>query len=400
MSNAHVYALGVMIVPLEQAFGWSRVQISSGLLIASVIAVTCAPFMGMAIDRFGPRRVVLLGLCLYSIAVGGLSLATTSIWSWWALWVFLAVAHLHIKPTAWVTAISSVFSSTRGLALGTLLSVAGIGAIITPAITVFLLETFGWRLAYVLLVACWGVVVIPLVFFLFWSPKDKRRGGTSQLAETDQRMHEGVQLHEGYSTPVFYRFAAAAFLMSAGTMALVVNLVPIMTSLGRPLETAAAVAGLLGVMQLVGRLSGGFLMDRINARLVVGFAAAMPAISGLLLLSFPGSLIGLICAVLVLGLATGAENDGLAYLSARYFGLRNFGALFGTCAGMITLGLGVGPVLASYGYDLRGSYDLVLWCIIPISLVNAYLFLSAGPYPSFDKSESSTGQVVQPSQVG
>src|SRR5690349_19291781 len=82
----HGYSLGVMIGPLEREFGWSRAQISAGPLIISMIAIVAAPLVGSAVDRFGPRRIAVFGVLFFCSALGLLSTATTSIWSWWGLW--------------------------------------------------------------------------------------------------------------------------------------------------------------------------------------------------------------------------------------------------------------------------------------------------------------------------
>ena len=56
----HVYALGVMIGPLEREFGWSRAQISAGPLVTAIMALVLAPFAGRALDRHGPRKIALI----------------------------------------------------------------------------------------------------------------------------------------------------------------------------------------------------------------------------------------------------------------------------------------------------------------------------------------------------
>lgn len=393
-SSTHVQSLGVMMPSLEREFGWSRAQISAGLSVGAVVAVTCAPVMGMAIDRFGPRRVVLLGLFLYSLALSGLAMATPSFAVWLALWLLLSVAHLHIKPTAWVTAVTGQFTKSRGLALGVLLSISGLGAIVTPVATLYFVGQLGWRLSFVALPLAWGVFVLPLVYSLFWSAKDHPRKRLGSPVD-GRGANFGVMLREGFTSPIFVKLALATFLLSSSAMAVIVNIVPILMSFGRPIETAATVAALIGVMQVVGRLLCGLLMDRMRASLVVAGTALLPGAACLLLLLLPHSLQAIIIAVALLGLATGAENDGIAYLAARYFGMRNFGALFGTLAGLVTVGLGTGPILASYGFDMTRSYQGVLWAVIPIAVLVSALFLSMGPYPKFE-----TGAAERASERG
>ena len=123
-------------------------------------------------------------------------------------------------------------------------------------------------------------------------------------------------------------------------------------------------------------------MDRTNARLVAATFAIVPAGTSILLLLEPHSTLITIIAVGLLGLASGGENDCLGFLASKYFGMRNFGTLFGAMMGLVTLGLGIGPILGGYVYDLTHSYAPLLLLTIPISLTVGLLLLTAGRYPS------------------
>jgi len=107
----------------------------------------------------------------------------------------------------------------------------------------------------------------------------------------------------------------------------------------------------------------------------------LPVFSSWLLIASPGSATAASAAVLILGLALGAELDLVAYLTSRYFRLENFGLLFGTIGGLITLAGGGGPWVISLVYDFHHSYLPVLWAISPMCLISAALFLFLGPYP-------------------
>src|SRR5262245_33684777 len=108
--TVYIYSTGVMIAPLEQEFGWKRAQISMGPSIVAVIGAVAAPFMGMAIDRFGARRIAIAGVIGLCSTLALLSQAGPGIWSWWALWGLVALVHPFVKPTVWTAAISSLFS--------------------------------------------------------------------------------------------------------------------------------------------------------------------------------------------------------------------------------------------------------------------------------------------------
>jgi len=389
--TVYVYTTGIMIKPLEEEFGWTRAQISSGPTIVAVIGCIAAPFMGAAIDRFGPRRIAIPGVIFLCAALALLSQAGPSIWSWWALWFVVAIVHPFIKPTVWVAAVSSVFSSGRGFALAVALCGTSVGSMVTPILTNTLIDSFGWRLAYVFTGAIWVAVVLPLVLFGFYGANDKHRVKTKEQPEAvPAAALSGLSAREALLSAKFAMVATAASVISMCSVAMTVNLVPIFSEDGISRETAAWIAGVTGVSGIAGKLVGGWLIDRFNAGIIVGTMTAMPAFSALLMIFFPGDIPVSIAAVALLGFALGVEFDGVAYLTGRHFGLRNFGLIYGTIAGLVALLSGIGPVLANHAYDVTGSYLPMLWAVVPLALMSGLLFLVLGPYP--DESDNPASE--------
>src|SRR6202008_1871909 len=159
------YSTGVMIAPLQAEFGWSRTQISSGPAVVAIVGVVLSPFMGMAIDRFGPRQVALVGVVLVSVALAMLSATSGNIWSWRVHWFLLSIAGLFVTFTVWTSAIARLFNAARGIAMAVAMCGVSIGALITPMMAYVLVEQFGWRLAYIGLAASWGALAATLVYF-------------------------------------------------------------------------------------------------------------------------------------------------------------------------------------------------------------------------------------------
>jgi MFS family permease len=197
----------------------------------------------------------------------------------------------------------------------------------------------------------------------------------------------GIDWREGLRSWKFIRLAGAAFVTTLVIISFVSNLIPILSSSGISRGQAAGIAGLVGISTIVGRLVGGYLLDRINGAIVGGVSLLVPVISALLVLAFPGSVTVASVAVLILGLALGAELDCVAYLTTRHFGLRNFGTIFGVVSGMLAFATGLGPFFVSLGYDLTGSYTIALQAYVPLSVVASALFFSLGAYPVFAETE-------------
>jgi MFS family permease len=383
LSTVHIYSLGVMIAPLEAEFGWSRAQISSGMLIGSIVALLLSPLIGLFVDKLGPRRIALCGATAYCVFLAMISFANASIWSWIALWIALTIGVKGLIPLIWTAAVSSVFVRGRGLALAVTLCGTGIGATLTPILTSHLVEAYGWRTAYVGLAAFWALLVLPLLFFFFTSAKDRLRTESPANAPTAEILLTGLTGREGFRSLRFYKLAFAAFGIALVAVSFTVNLVPILVSGGLPRLNAAEIAGIVGLASITGRLGGGYLLDRMNGNVVTAIAVLLPIVSCALLLSMPGDPTAAKLAAVFLGLSLGAELDAVAYLATRHLGMLNFGLLFGVISGLLSLATGLGPMVVNYSYDITGTYSLALWAYIPICAVSSILFLSLGKYPVF-----------------
>lgn len=381
ISQLHLYSLGVMIVPLEREFDWSRTEITSGLMIISFIVFPLAPVIGAAIDRVGPRRIAICGVTFYALAIALLSLAQQSLWTWWLLWLLVAFGHLLIKPTVWVTAIASLFAKSRGLALAITLSASGLAASLGPILTVLLLENFGWRTAYLLLGGLAAAIGVPIIALFFRSARDKRPAEAPANFKSKTSSGDNSSLRKDVMSPFFIKLVATALMMSVVSMGLIVSMVPALMSSGFSAAKAAGIFSIVGITQIIGRLTAGLFLDRMDARLVGAVTLSCPVLTCLILIVAGGSTPFAVLAVIVFGLSIGAEVEVIAYLSARIFNPQNFGTLFGIVIGVLSLGNGLGPMLGGLSYDLVGSYIPALWGAIPLALFSSYLILSLGRVP-------------------
>ena len=392
LASTTVYTLGIFIAPLEAEFHWSRAEISAGLTINTVLAVIFSPFIGIMVDRIGVRRLGILGSLGYCAVFAGLAFTTASVWTWWGLWFLLGLIGLAIKPTVWSARVSSMFVASRGLALSVTLCGTALGSSLTPIVGNYLIEHFGWRHALVGLGGFWALLVMPPVAVFLTSARDMEFK-TPPARPTDPvatvPVRAGVSIREGLLSWRYAKLAIAGFLTCLVIVSFVSSLVPIISSHGFKRQTAANIAGLAGLATVIGRLTGGYFLDRSNGNIVGAVSVGLAVIPSVLFLAFPGSLAISTAAVLILGLTMGAELDAVAYLTTRHFGMRHFGVLFGTIAGLLALATGLGPLLVSLIYDLTRSYDLALIAYVPLSLIAAVSFLSLGRYPQFEPSDAS-----------
>ncbi len=374
------YSSGLFIAPLEQEFGWSRAQIMSGHSIAATLAAICSPFMGILIDRKGPRRIGIAAIIVLCVSIATLGQTGPNIWQWRALWLPLTLGIILVQPFVWAVAVTSLFSAGRGLALAVTLCGSSFASIIVPKMTEMMIANWGWRMAWVGLAGFWLFLTLPVVWLYFRGAVDQERMVKNSPSVTSTAPRASLW-KSGILTWRFPVLLVAGVSIALVVVTLVVSVVPVLSASGISRGDATWIAGLVGLTAIIGRLSIGALLDRMDGRIIAAICVSLPMLAILLLIQLPGSLAAAAAAVLILGFSLGAELDIVAYLTSRYFGRENFGFLFGTIGGMLGFVSGNGPVALNRVYDVTGSYTPALWAAIPICLLSATLFLCLGRYP-------------------
>lgn len=350
----YVYSMGAYIDPIQQEFGWSRAQVSSGITMAAFLsALFCIP-MGILVDRIGPRRVGLTGVLLMCCCVALLGTATGSQANWVFLWCLLAFSTLFVQATVWTSAVNSRFEASRGLALAITLSGASVAATIFPILATWLTEKYDWRTSYMAMAGIWALITLPFMFFCFRGAQDRKIDKTSKA---DKISLNGISIAQGIRSPALYKLLVAAGFFAFTAIGIVVHFVPILKDSGADPLAAAGVASLIGVFSIVGRLGTGYLLDKFPGHLVGAVAFVTPILACLLLIHDGSNPISQAVAAAIFGLTLGSEVDVIAYLSAKHFGLKNFGALYGAVVMALSLGTAFGPLGAGAIYDHYGSYS-------------------------------------------
>ena len=380
--------IGLFIAPLEDEFGWTRSQIVFGLTTYALIAVPFSPVVGAVVDKWGARRLAVPGLFLTASIFACFSLANGSTIQWIVLWTGYAVAALAIRNTVWTTAVSSIFSAGRGLALGFTLSGTAITGTIAPIIAQRLIDGWGWREAFLWLGIGWGAVAFVLLALFFFDARDEHRARNGRNPGSPSGPVElpGLSFAEALRNRAFIRIAVAATFFVLTVTGISIHLVPILAERGLSRETAAVMAGLTGGSALAGRLATGWALDRWSRGWINLANLASPALATSVLLFAPGQTVWVTFAVLILGYANGAFMQVCAYLTSRYCGVRNFGKIFGIIASIVALGLGLGPLIAGLIFDTMGTYAPLLIGAVPATIVSGLLVSSLGPYPDWTKS--------------
>lgn len=376
---------GLFFEPLTREFGWSRTALSSGPSISSILTAVLGPFLGALIDRFGSRKVVLPGLILTIASISSFALANGSEVQWLVLWVVFGIVAVSIKSTAWTAAVLGVFRKSSGLALGLTLSGTAVSQIVLPPLGNWLIEQFGWRLAFVILGVGWGGATFLVCLFFLFDAHD-RRGGRQRtegnMPETDQL--PGLTSREAARDPALWRIGVSNFIVMALTMGLTIHLFPILTEAGIDRSTAAWLTSLAGVAAIVGKLVTGWLLDRLSPNWVGGLTLAAAALAFLLLVQGIRSPALIVIAMLVNGYAAGTKTQITGLMTAKYGGMRNFGKIYGVMSALMALAAGVGPTVAGITYDQFGSYAPFLIAGALGCILGGIMMVTLPVYPEWD----------------
>lgn len=380
----HIYGLGVFIEPISKEFGWSRTATTVGLTLSTVIQALCAIPIGMAVDRFGPRKLAIIGVVLTCAAFANLSNATGDMANWYLIWIVLSLASLPIQATIWTSAVASRFHASRGIALAVTLCGASVALIVFPFLGTELIQAYGWRDAMRIEALIWLVVAWPIVIFLFRGKQDEKApAGETKAAAA---VLPGMKLMDGLKTTIFLRLLIVALLFTFAMIGLNVHFPLILKGYGfTPLE-AAGLASLIGWFSIPGRIVTGFMLDRLRASLVGAVAFLLPGIACAILLFGGGSGMSVALAAAFIGFTLGAEVDVLVYLTTRYFGLKNFGGLYGGILAALSVGTAFGPLAASRVFDVWTSYDPFLMSTLVMMGLSS-LLLASLPRPRPELNE-------------
>lgn len=382
LSPLPFYTIGVLLGPLNQEFGWKESQILGGLLVMTAAVLVAGPVVGWLADRYGARPVALISVLLFGLTFAAFSLMTSDIGVFYALWGALGLFGAGTLPITWTRGVNSWFVRSRGLALGLALVATGIGGYLATMIVAMMIKTEGWRMGYVAVAALPLMISLPLAYFMF--SERPRDAAASVLAKPTV----GMTLGEAIIHWRFWILAAAFVPISLALGGVIPNLVKILKTDGMTDAQALFLYSLVPLTVAIGRVFGGILIDRFWAPGVAFIMLAAPAI-GLVELSLPGvadyqlAMLG----VILIGVALGVEFDFMAFMVARYFGMKSYAAIYGALYGFFALGAAVGPVWYALQFEATKSYDGALFYGAMMTIIGAALLPILGRYPDWGGDE-------------
>ena len=385
-----IFAFGVFVKPLEDEFGWTRGELSFAVTMTNFAVVIASPCLGLIIDKFGVRRVLIPSVILMGLTVASMTLLSANLWHFYLLYFLIPLLGAGTLPQSYSRVLIAWFSRRRGIALGISLAGFGVGAMLVPVFAQMMIENHGWRLAYAgFAVAIFALALPMAVFVLKESPAEmglKPDGDPPENTSMDDdhvpvdAAAAGLSCPQAARTHSFWLILVSFMLVGIGITSILAHLVPMLIDRGVTPAGAALCMSSLALGLIAGRVLAGYLMDYFFAPYVAA-CFLLGLLAGIVILA-TGTAGGLVfVAAVCVGMATGSEISEIAYICSRYFGPRAFGLIYGLMFAAFQLGSMIGAPLMGLYYDRAGNYIGALWVVAGIVVIGTILIALLGPYP-------------------
>ncbi len=275
-------APGVLMIPLEEEFGWPRTLMSSAVSVNLVLYGVMAPFAAALMDRFGIRKVTSFALVLVA-AGSGLTVIVNQGWQLVLTWgVLIGIGTGSMAMVFAATIANRWFVARRGLVMGILTAAGATGQLIFLPVMANLVESSSWRMAS-LVVTLASLAVVPFVIVVLRNyPEDKgvrAYGAPLDVADPPRPDPAGAArraigaLRRAAHTKTFWALAGGFAICGATTNGLIgTHFVPSAHDHGMSEPTAAGLLALVGIFDIIGTIVSGALTDKVNPRiLLVGY---------------------------------------------------------------------------------------------------------------------------------
>ena len=266
--------------PLHAAFGWQREAIGGTFALAAITVALGIPGIGVLLDRFAPRRIILPAILIFALALASLSRLGPNITQFYFTYFVLGLVANGTAQFAYTRTMLTWFRKHRGFVLALILTGSGVGSIIIPPLTQWTIEHHGWRNAYILLGGI-ALVGFPLTALLV-------RNRPAVAAMIDRFSDSGATVGAAMRSIAFWVLALITALSAFSENGLVTNMAAILTEHGVTAHAAALALSVRGGAGIIGRLGVGLLIDRFSPQRIQTYILVIAA-SGTLILAFAGT---------------------------------------------------------------------------------------------------------------
>jgi len=376
--TAMIHAVfGLFIVPLSQTFGWPRAAVSGVLAVVAVATALSLPAWGRLADARRSWSIIFGGKMVFGVAMAALATLSGQLWLYYLLFAVLGISGAMSGTVLLAKIVSGWYANRRGLYLGFVGGVgSGGGSTVAPIICAALMVHWGWRGAYLGLALLILLIGLPALMCLREAPRDHVPAGAEEAGAATQR---GFSLREAARTGTFWLILVSIALGAGSMTALFSHVVPVMLDRGYTIAEGTAVISVFSLVCIACQIAIGVLLDRVpSPRVALPFYLC--AFIGVAWFSVADTMPTLLASGALMGVGLGTEYGVLPYFAVRYFGLRAYGAIYGSIYGTVVLVMGFTPPLMDHVFDVTGSYQRAIDAICVALLIGTSLLAFLRPY--------------------
>jgi MFS family permease len=352
------YSFSAFLISLQHDFAASRGSVSLVFSLAGFFYFGLGVVTGPLADRWGARRLAVIGMILIGVGLGVASVARSlvEVYAAYGLGVGLGVGCSYVPA---VGAVQRWFVRRRGFASGLAVSGIGVGTLVVPPLAAFMIETLGWRETYLVLGAFAVVIGAGMALLIEDDPRGRGVSPDGDVLPHGQSLGAatGVPIGRAIVSPRFLGLYAACAICSFGLFVPFVHLVPYALDHGVTQTSAVLLVGAIGVGSTAGRFFLGGLADRLGRPLSFLMMFIGMGLSFVIWLCST-SLGPLAAFALVYGLFYGGFVALAPAVVIDYFGSRHASSIIGILYTSVAFGTLIGPSAAGFAYDVSHSYTL------------------------------------------
>ena len=362
------HGFGLWLQPITQAHGWTRETFAFAIAIQNLAWGVTGVLAGMAADRFGAFRVIVIGAIAYSLGLIGMAYADTSLLFAMTAGVLIGVAQSGTTYAVVYGVIGrNVPAEKRSWAMGVTAAAGSFGQFLMVPTEGFLISQFGWQQALVLLGFA-ALLIVPLA----WGLREPSfAGGGAHPRE--QSVVDAMR--EAFKYPSFKLLMAGYFVCGFQVVFIGVHMPSYLKDKGLSPQVASYALALIGLFNVFGTYAAGVLGQRLAKRKILAFIYLSRAATISVFLLAPLTPLSVYVFASVMGLLWLSTVPVTNALVAQIFGVAHLSMLSGFVFFSHQIGSFMGVWLGGYLYDKTGSYDIVWYIAIALGVAAALINL-------------------------